>query len=179
MNSQTLCLGVLSHQEASGYDIRQYFEEALSTFQQTSFGSIYPALAKLEEQGWVTSRVEPQDKRPDKTMYRITQAGQDELQRQLLSTEPSEHYRSDFLALLGFAHVIDTPSLQRIVETQIHNIENEMAALHEIEKKNAETLSAAQRFSLHYGLTIKASKLTYLRQHLNQLLQDHAQENPS
>ena len=43
MNVRTLCLGVLSAGEASGYEIKKEIEEGLfSHFIEASYGSIYP-----------------------------------------------------------------------------------------------------------------------------------------
>ena len=48
MNVRTLCLGILSVGEASGYEIKKDIEEGMfSHFIDASFGSIYPALTQL------------------------------------------------------------------------------------------------------------------------------------
>ena len=78
MNVRTLCLSILYNGEASGYDIRRMCtEEEFAYFVEASYGSIYPALAKLEEDGLVTSRTEQQDGKPAKKIYSITDAGRD------------------------------------------------------------------------------------------------------
>jgi hypothetical protein len=54
MNVKTLCLGILSFGEASGYEIKKKVEEGLfSHFIDASYGSIYPALTQMlaEESG--------------------------------------------------------------------------------------------------------------------------------
>ena len=61
MNVRTLCLGILSVGEASGYEIKKEIEEGLfSHFIDASFGSIYPALTQLNAEGLVTLRAEEQ-----------------------------------------------------------------------------------------------------------------------
>ena len=47
MDIKTLCLGVLTQGEASGYDIKKHFECVFSHFYVAGFGSIYPALTEL------------------------------------------------------------------------------------------------------------------------------------
>ena len=50
MNVRTLCLSILYEEEASGYDIRRMCTEGnFAYFVEASYGSIYPALAKLED----------------------------------------------------------------------------------------------------------------------------------
>ena len=67
MNVKTLCLAILYDENATGYEIRKLSVEGeYAYFVEASFGSIYPALAKLEEEGLVTSQVELQDGKPAK-----------------------------------------------------------------------------------------------------------------
>ena len=76
MNVRTICLAILYDGEATGYEIRKLSVEGeYSYFVDASFGSIYPALARLEAESLVTSRVEQQDGRPAKKIYSITAAG--------------------------------------------------------------------------------------------------------
>ncbi len=80
MNVRTLCLGILTFQEATGYEIKKMVEdEAFSHFIDASYGSIYPALTKMMNEGLVSVRAEEQAGKPDKKVYSITQSGRDEL----------------------------------------------------------------------------------------------------
>ena len=42
-------LGILKEQELHGYELKKRLTEALGTFSSVSFGSLYPALARLEK----------------------------------------------------------------------------------------------------------------------------------
>src|SRR3546814_5846154 len=76
MDVKTLCLGVLSRGEASGYEIKKAFEEGpFSQIPQASFGSLYPALDALSAAGLVAVRSQVQDKRPQKTIYYLALSG--------------------------------------------------------------------------------------------------------
>ena len=76
MNVRTLCLSVLYDGDATGYDIRRLCADGeFSYFVEASYGSIYPALAKLEADRLVTSRAEQQDGRPARKVYSITEMG--------------------------------------------------------------------------------------------------------
>ncbi|MCZ4299639.1 PadR family transcriptional regulator, partial [Henriciella marina] len=64
--------------ETTGYEIRKRSTEGdFSFFLEASFGSIYPALSKLEEDGFVTSHVQAQEGKPAKRVYSITQVGRE------------------------------------------------------------------------------------------------------
>src|SRR5262249_55228527 len=78
MDARVLCLGALHFGDASGYEIKKLFEEGdFSFFYETSFGSIYPALSRLVEDGLALVSEQAQDKRPDKKVYSITEKGRD------------------------------------------------------------------------------------------------------
>lgn len=47
-------LGVLKEQELHGYELKKRLTETLGAFSSVSFGSLYPALARLEAAGAVT-----------------------------------------------------------------------------------------------------------------------------
>jgi DNA-binding PadR family transcriptional regulator len=52
-------LGVLKEQELHGYELKKRLTDALGAFSSVSFGSLYPALARLEAAGAVRAVHEP------------------------------------------------------------------------------------------------------------------------
>jgi DNA-binding PadR family transcriptional regulator len=52
-------LGLLKEQELHGYELKKRLTEALGSFSSVSFGSLYPALARLEAAGAVRAVVVP------------------------------------------------------------------------------------------------------------------------
>lgn len=108
MDAKTLCLGVLALGEASGYEIRKQFEEGpFAYFHETSFGSIYPALTSLAEQGLVVGRVVEQSGKPDKKVYSITEAGRAAFRAALHRPPAFDRIRSESLYMLFFAEWLD------------------------------------------------------------------------
>ena len=120
MDTKTLCLGVLSRSDASGYEIKKAFEEGpLSHIHEASFGAIYPALNRLDEQGLVGCREMAQDKRPDKKVYAITETGREALLDALLAPPARDKMRSDFLFILFFAPMLDASRLAELIDQRI------------------------------------------------------------
>ena len=75
MDVRTLCLGVLSLGDATGYDIKQALEDLFRPFYNASYGSIYPALAGLAKDGAIEG-LDAGDRRfPERKRYRLTEAG--------------------------------------------------------------------------------------------------------
>ncbi len=120
MDTRSLCLGVLSRGDASGYEIKKAFEEGpLSHIHEASFGAIYPALNRLDAQGLVACRELAQEKRPDKKVYSITEAGRAALLEALLAPPARDKVRSDFLFILFFARMLDAPRLAELIDRRI------------------------------------------------------------
>src|ERR1700685_4174820 len=80
-------LGFLMEAEATGYDLKQRFQDPVGFFYRVSDGSIYPALKKLARDGLVTLRTERQGLRTRK-VYAITARGGEILRR--LRREPAQ-----------------------------------------------------------------------------------------
>ncbi len=117
MDVKTLCLGVLTYGDASGYEIRQYFEKGpFSHFYQASYGSIYPALASALGEALVTCRTEVQERRPDKKVYALTDVGMAYLQSQLQQPPSRDKLRSETLVTLLFSALIDPAHLERVYD---------------------------------------------------------------
>ncbi len=80
-------LGFLTEGEATGYDLKNRFQEGVGFFYRVSDGSIYPALKKLASDGLVTLRNEAQGRRTRK-VYAITAKGRTHFGRML--REPAQ-----------------------------------------------------------------------------------------
>ena len=168
MDAKTLCLGVLARGDASGYEIKKTLESApFSHFQETSFGSIYPALTRLTEEGLVGFHEMAQDKRPDKKVYSITPAGREALAARLMSPPAPDRVSSDFLFILFFAHLLPTPLLGEFIDQRIAWYE---ASLARMEGCGAAARPPGERFVHGFGLAWYAAAARYLRAHRDDLL---------
>ena len=175
MNTQELCLGVLHFGDASGYDIKQTFENTFSHFQNPGFGSIYPALEKLHKAGHVSSRVEQQDKRPAKKIYSLTDTGRERFEQTLRTTAPVEVCKSDFVFLAFFGHLLDPDRFHEVFTQHRDNISSELAKLEAIECPSS--MPAGMRFSVDYGIEISRAQLRFIDKHLRAVLDQHARES--
>jgi PadR family transcriptional regulator, regulatory protein AphA len=171
MDISNLCLGTLCLTDASGYEIKKMFEESFSHFQAVSFGSIYPALAKLSEQGLVSYREETQEKRPTKKVFSITSEGRRHFFDKLMQTEPAEQYRSDFMVLMMFAHLLPPQRLEEVMQTQIGQVSAELEILKDISEGCCE-LTPGMRFTLEYGIAANTAVLELMQRRHKPLLQE-------
>jgi PadR family transcriptional regulator, regulatory protein PadR len=70
-------LRLLSERESYGYEVALRVRAAGLT--EVPHGTIYPALSRLERQGWVESRLVPSRSGPARKYYRLTGAGRHSL----------------------------------------------------------------------------------------------------
>ena len=76
-------LGLLSHQPASGYDLRKMFSATpIGTFSDSP-GAIYPALQRLEAKGLIRGEIEHRGGMRRRKLFRPTPSGTRELKRWL------------------------------------------------------------------------------------------------
>jgi len=109
MDAKTLCLGVLLKGPATGYDIRKAFESGpFGHFCGAGFGSIYPALHKLEKEGLIEARAGDGSKRATRKFFALTRKGETALRRELANPAPlgPDLMRSEFMFRLFFAHLM-------------------------------------------------------------------------
>ncbi len=136
MNVRSLCLSILIDQDASGYEIRKMCTEGeCSYFVEASFGSIYPALAKLEDDGLVTSRVEHQSGKPSKKIYSITPAGRSAFVDSLLEPMGTDVYRSPFLLFARFAYLLPPALVRKRMEERLEQLDNEISELRKVQEE--------------------------------------------
>lgn len=120
MEVKTLCLGVLTLGDASGYEIKKAFEDSpVGDFMEASYGSIYPALTKLTEEGMVTCEAKSQEGRPDKKVYSITKAGKESFLASMSSSPSEDKYRSEFAFMMLFADLMRPAQVTHLIDQQI------------------------------------------------------------
>lgn len=130
MNVRTLCLAILNMEESTGYEIRKLSTEGhFSYFVDASFGSIYPALTKLESEGLVTSREETQTGKPSKKVYSITLAGRQEFLVALGNPIQKDIFKSEFLLVTMYAQYITREELSTALDSQIAYLETDLAVI--------------------------------------------------
>ncbi|MEQ9449689.1 MAG: PadR family transcriptional regulator [Rhodospirillaceae bacterium] len=117
MDAKTLCLGVLVMGDASGYEIRKMFEEGpFAHFQDVGYGSIYPALSKLSEEGLIAVAETPGEGHPDKKVYAVTPAGRAVFRQSLARVPMNDKVRSDTAFLMFFAEFLDPDHLRAVYD---------------------------------------------------------------
>jgi DNA-binding PadR family transcriptional regulator len=96
-------LGFLNYHPYTGYDLKKIFDTSVNHFWPADQSQIYRTLARLTEQGFAEMEKVPQEDRPDRKVYRITDAGRAELLKFLSGPPPMGEPRSAPLIQVFFA----------------------------------------------------------------------------
>lgn len=161
MNVRTLCLAVLGCGDSTGYEIRKLVSDGhFSHFVDASFGSIYPALTRMEAEGLVVSREEQQAGKPNRKVYSITDAGREEFLVALSKPVQKDLFKSEFLLLAMCAELMKPDDLRRAIDMQMDylkaEIENIDSAVQNVDLLGADWVG-------DYGRTCLTNNLEYIR----------------
>ena len=77
-----LILKILALEPQHGWAISLRLKQVSDDVLQVSDGSLYPALHKLEQEGWITSEWRPSDNNRRAKYYSLTRLGRKELERE-------------------------------------------------------------------------------------------------
>jgi len=161
MDVRTICLGILTRANATGYEIKKKFEESgLQHFAEASFGSIYPALSRLTDEGLVSVREEAQEKRPDRKVYSITSAGRSTFLAALMKPLPEDRHRSSFAFAMLFSDLLPQARVRALVDGYIGQTEKKLVQL---EQNASEQLLPGERFAAEFGHAMYKAIVDFLR----------------
>ena len=82
-----LILKILALQPMHGWAIAQRIKQLSNEVLQVQQGSLYPALHRLEQQGWIQAEWGESDKNRRAKYYSLTKAGRGQLDREAISWE--------------------------------------------------------------------------------------------
>ncbi len=140
MNIRTICLAMLAHGEASGYDLKKGWENGpFSYLGGASFGSIYPALAKMEEGGLIRSREESQPGKPPRRVYALTERGRAAFLSEMSETPEKDIFRSHFGIIALCAPFLPRETIARAIDERLDQQRREIEALEPLIEREKDT----------------------------------------
>lgn len=168
MNVKTLCLAILYFEEATGYEIRKMSTEGrYSHFVDASFGSIYPALNRLEQDGLVTFLEKTEAGKPNRKVYSITDAGRAHFLESLYEPPTKDVYRSEFLMIAMCAEFLPVEVVTKAIETRVKHLEGEIEHLKGLTENQHST--AGIRWATDYGMDCMQNSLNHLSKNRDEL----------
>lgn len=152
-------LGLLSHEDLSGYDIKKRMDQILSYFWSASYGSIYPTLSQLVNQR-LAEAVKDSSNDRRRTIYHITEDGRKYLSEWLQKPDRKDDLHSETALKVFFGGCTDiSDTLQQIQAFEAENKEK-LLQLKAAESQLQNVISEAQDHP-YYLLTVRLGIATY------------------
>ncbi len=152
-------LGLLSHEELTGYEIKKRMDKTLKYFWGASYGSIYPALSDLVNCGLATKREGTENKR-NKLIYTITDGVRSYLQEWLALPVQNDELRYETLLKLFFGNEQNTEQALSHIKAFEEKIKKELPYLLEAEKALKDYLDEDTAHK-YYLITVEFGVKTY------------------
>jgi PadR family transcriptional regulator AphA len=152
MSLKFALLGLIAIQPASGYDLKRTIERSIYYIWNATSPQIYNTLAKLREEGFITSVDLPQRSKPDKKIHAITPEGREALAAFLNEPIRSSVTRDEVLLRIFFGNFADRGTIHKELLLTLERIREECAYL--------ETVEA--RITAHPGPKMEARKFQLL-----------------
>lgn len=146
-------LGLLAHENLTGYDIKKMIDGAISFFWKGSFGSIYPALLSLEQEGLVVRAAEEgTEGAREKTVYSITEAGRQSLLAWLEQSKAANDLKYESLLKIFFGGIAEPEVTLKTVRAFEKETEENLKPLRLCRDNLKKVLD--QKDHLYYYLTV-------------------------
>src|SRR2546423_9067826 len=122
-------LGLLKEQTMHGYQLSKRLADTLGAFWKVSYGSLYPALKRLEREGAVESVFPRDEVGRRKNVYRITEKGE-ELFYELLQEAGQESWEDNrFRVRLAFFKYLKPETRLRLLEKRRAYLEDRLSEI--------------------------------------------------
>ena len=134
-------LGLLHDGPLHGYELRKRLTTALGIFRALSYGSLYPALKRLVDAGWIHETQEPTaaGKRPRIT-YELTADGKEHFQDLVAASGPDAWDDDDFDVRFAFFSRTEAQVRLRILEGRRSRLEERLANIRDASTRNRERM---------------------------------------
>jgi DNA-binding PadR family transcriptional regulator len=131
MSLRDAVLASLLDGESSGYDLAKSFDASVANFWMATPQQLYRELDRLAEQGLIQARVVHQERRPNKRMFSLTEAGRDAI-HQFTSRAPKPCVIRDELAVKLLA--ADAGNAQAVRDFMLERLQWATAKLQRYER---------------------------------------------
>lgn len=148
-----IILGLLAHEDSSGYDLKKEINHMISRFWDVGYGQLYPTLKALEKEGSITGAPAQSDKGPDRIVYAITDAGKQKLIDWLSLPNEKEYIRYEILLKLFFGNLSSPMNAIKRIEAFQKQHEKDLQLIRSY-KANLESVFEENRDHLYYYLTV-------------------------
>ncbi|MBQ5316420.1 MAG: PadR family transcriptional regulator [Oscillospiraceae bacterium] len=152
-------LGLLAHEELTGYEIKRRIDRSLSYFWGASYGSIYPTLESLVKNGFAEKHSD-EDSARNRQIYSVTPEGRERLKEWLSEPVQRDELRSETLLKLFFGNEAGEGQTAGHIRAFREKTESSLAELYTAEKNLSACLDD-DRAHGYYLMTVQFGIRTY------------------
>lgn len=157
-------LGLLSHEPLTGYEMKKRMDTTMNLFWSGSYGSIYPTLQKLSDNGYIQCEATNETGREKKT-YSLLDAGRKRLHEWL--SNPQAKNEIKYETLLKFFFGADLTKQEVLSQIQVfraqilENMPHLQQAIESLETAPPERTHEFYRLTARYGVKIYEASLEW------------------
>ncbi|MGB9377690.1 MAG: PadR family transcriptional regulator [Mycobacteriales bacterium] len=141
-------LGLLHDSPMHGYELRKRLNTQLGMFRAFSYGSLYPTLRRMREQGWIgedapdpsVAEAKPLASRRGKIVYKLTAEGKERFSELLADVGPDAYEDEGFGVHFAFFAQTDAAVRMRILEGRRRRVEERREGLRAAMSRTRERL---------------------------------------
>jgi DNA-binding PadR family transcriptional regulator len=158
MYSEIVILAMLRQGPRHGYDIKKDVERALGGAISLNNKTLYLALKRFEEAGAVTRQVIPQEGKPNRHLYQLTERGIELLHTYLRDFGPEQAgVDAEFFTRVAFFDLLDAQEQEAILKKRLAYLQRCLAYLQDMRKMAGEGDCAAEMgISMSYAHRVLA-----------------------
>lgn len=132
-NLELAMLGLISEKPKHGYQIELDIQaRGMREWAEIGFSSIYHALNKLEQKGWLSAALDSSGQGPARKVFSLSAAGRQALHDAVLTRMTSpRRYSSDLELALAYSDNLSSAELKRSLEDYSNQLQNKIKALNE------------------------------------------------
>ena len=155
-------LGLLKENSMHGYQLSKRLAETLGPFWKVSYGSLYPALRRLQSDGAVEPTFPRQDVGRRKNVYRITDSGE-EMFYELLQEAGQESWEDNpFRVRLAFFRYLKPDTRLRLLERRRAYLEERLSEIKHSLKNYRERTDAYTLSLMRHGADATEQDIAWL-----------------
>jgi len=159
-------LGMVLHEPLTGYDIKKEIEAGIGNFYKASYGSLYPALKKLTDKGYMALTEQTQVGRLKK-YYMATDLGKTAFWEWLASPVDVNSGTASMLARIFFFGELPRDIRSQKLQEYECEIEKILAKHKKIEKQFADSIKNDRDYfelsTLYFGLQMAQGMIRWLK----------------
>jgi DNA-binding PadR family transcriptional regulator len=155
-------LGLLKERSMHGYQLSKRLTDTLGAFWKVSYGSLYPALKRLEREGAVEPVFARDDVGRRKNVYRITPKGEAMFDELLQEAAPESWEDNRFRVRLAFFRYLKPDTRLRLLEKRRAYLEDRLSDIKSSLKTYRERIDAYTLSLMSHGADATVQDIAWL-----------------